>query len=163
MDQAPREISFSGCRAVVWDELRAVQTHFPDGSYAPGAPEDTDAYRATCRRLGYPDDADGRWDQCREHELLHSLVSERVLFRSYSETLWRVAHRLERPEPVNTEEPVVFAFQRALRGFVASQLLLDLCGGESRFLALLDEARALVRRPDPTRPAAGVPTTGGTV
>lgn len=141
-----REIPFSGCVVRVFDDARYLETVFPDGTRVPASPEDTDAYRATARRLGYGDDT---WRQCLEHEVLHTLVAERVLFHAYSPTLWRVAHGETRAAPVNLEEPIVFAAQRALNAFVIERLLVDLCGGDERFAAFLDEARRILRSPDP--------------
>ena len=59
-------LHFGQTTVEVWpDSTRIV---FADGSTVPGAPEDTDAYRATAARYGYGDDT---LQLCKDHEVMH--------------------------------------------------------------------------------------------
>lgn len=137
----PRTIRFSRCWVLVWDDLHSLQTHFPDKSYVAAAPEDTPAYRATTRLLGYTDP----WEMCIGHELMHSFLAEKQDY-PYSPTLWRAAHGGTRLMPVNAEEQVVCAVQRRLNGLVVREIdLYPLTRWGWNLDDLLDEARLLLR------------------
>jgi hypothetical protein len=78
-----------GSCAFVWSDAGpgAGVTFFPDGRMLAACPQDTDQYRQTTRDLGYPDDAAGRAQMCREHEQLHSLQAAQEGKR-FSDTLY---------------------------------------------------------------------------
>jgi hypothetical protein len=88
-----------------------VWTEFTDGSGYGGVPDPGLDYLQLAQRLGYPDAI----RYCREHDFLHSALSEMVSGRP-SPILWALAH--EEPAPPETvyEEALVQMFQASLRG-----------------------------------------------
>jgi hypothetical protein len=57
----------------VHPETHVCETRWADGKILVAAPEDTDAYRATARRLGYGADT---WALCWSHEALHTILAQ---------------------------------------------------------------------------------------
>lgn len=101
------------CTVRIFEETHYLETVFPDGSKVPAAPQESDAYRETARVHGYGDDT---WRLCREHELAHTVLLQKLGFR-YSPTLWAVAHGHhdsipESPGEMEAEETMVLAYQR---------------------------------------------------
>lgn len=47
--------------------------YLPSGATVPGAPEDTDGYRATAHRYGYGEDT---LQLCKDHEVMHVALSD---------------------------------------------------------------------------------------
>lgn len=91
-----------------------VETVFPDGTKAPAAPEDNDAYRVTTARLGYTDP----WQQCLEHEIFHTWVAQKMGYE-HSTILWNVAHGGGKkwPEGGMQEEGYVTGWQKFMRTY----------------------------------------------
>lgn len=94
------------------NDYRILVTVFPDGSFLDAIPHSTPSYKLTARELGYPDDLEGCWEMCRDHELGHSFLAARVGL-PWSPTLYAVAHG-ETFERAAQEEAAVLAFQRLL-------------------------------------------------
>jgi hypothetical protein len=85
----------------------------PSGDVVLGEPQDTDAYRATARQLGYGDDT---LAMCRDHDPLHALLAAWLgLEVSYS--LLDGAGLLDPAdaEKAAAEEAAVLAVQRFMR------------------------------------------------
>lgn len=134
-----RTIAFAACEVRVWDDLRALQTHFPDGSYVPAAPKHDDEQAALARAHGYGADV---WALVRDHEVCHTLVGE-ALGHPHSPTLWYVAHPGS-PEPDwAAEEALVLALQAALNGAEPDVALWNAFG--EGLAPLLRRARSLLR------------------
>ncbi len=103
-----------------------TETVFADGTSVTAMPEDSDAYRAHARTLGYGDDAAAL---SREHEILHTFLAEACGFGS-SPTLWAVAHRQTGDvAPIwaqEEEEVLVLAFQAYINGDAPAPVVSDL-------------------------------------
>lgn len=82
-------------------------TTLPDGAEVVAAPQDTEAYRATARRLGYGDDTAR---MCREHDACHAWLAA-ILCLPESPTLSNVAHGRSDSALTGLEEDAVMAIQ----------------------------------------------------
>jgi hypothetical protein len=81
---------------------------FEDGLVVEGAPEDTDAYRATAQRLGYGDDT---LRMCKEHEATHIALNH--LLGLESPTMLAVRRGVDDLHDLNClEEAAVLAIQQ---------------------------------------------------
>jgi hypothetical protein len=118
-----------------------VETQFPDGTLVPAVPEDTDAYRATARSLGYGADT-ARMN--REHDPLHSWLAEK-LGLPHSPVLWAVAHGTLAQGDFGAEEALTLAFQRLLNHGTPEPALRPLEQVGHDLDQLYQEATALLR------------------
>jgi hypothetical protein len=102
-------------------------TQFPDSAKLPAAPEDTEAYRATARELGYGDDVRR---MCIEHEASHSFLAHAAGL-PFSPTLYGEAvgrHTLGTAER-HREERRVLDWQRYLNTGEVSAALAEYLAG----------------------------------
>jgi hypothetical protein len=100
---------------------------FDDGSIIPGAPEDTDAYRATALRYGYGADT---LQMCKDHELMHIALCHWLGIESPTMRLLR-SDGDDRSKSLNRlEEAAVLAVQQFARA--AGVDLVRCLAGERR-------------------------------
>lgn len=85
-----------------------TKTTLADGWVITGAPEDTDAYRATAVQYGYGTDT---LMLCKEHETVHAALSY-WLGLGESPVLRAVAHGLPATDMTRLEETAVLAIQQ---------------------------------------------------
>lgn len=85
---------------------------FSDGSTVPGAPEDTDAYRATALKHGYGDDT---LRLCQEHEVMHIALCHWLGIDSPTMTLLRNGDDENLHQLNGLEEAAVLAIQHFAR------------------------------------------------
>ena len=112
-------VNFKHCYVTIDTDNKLVSTHYADGSVAHGVPQDTDAYRATAKSLGYKDDT---WLMTVEHELFHTALAE-SRGEHHSGSLWAQAHKplgfefdptKDMPKKGREEEERLFEVQRLL-------------------------------------------------
>lgn len=83
---------------------------FPDGAEISGAPQDTNAYRATARQHGYGDDT---LALCQEHEVLHIALTHWL--GTESATMRALRGEADMQALSDLEEAAVLAVQRFAR------------------------------------------------
>lgn len=102
------------------------ETRFADGAYVPACGNTDDESVAHAHELGYAGDT---VRMSLEHEILHTWLAVKQ-GRSYSATLWHVAHKVKPAKGlIRDEEAVVLAFQRYMRAGVWTDAL-DLLSDE---------------------------------
>jgi hypothetical protein len=91
-----------------------IETVYDDGTVSTGIPSFNSEQRARAVALGYESSNQGVWEMHKEHELLHSILSEAEGWpMSPSHYLW--AKFGESPKGmIPREESLVFLLQRAL-------------------------------------------------
>src|ERR1044071_3628818 len=106
----PIAIPFGDTLVEVYSDSTCIT--FGDGSTIPGAPEDTDAYRATALQHGYGDDT---LRLCQEHEVMHIALCHWLVIDSPTRPLLRQGDD-ERLHQLNgLEEAAVLAIQHFAR------------------------------------------------
>lgn len=89
-----------------------AESDYDVGTPVGAWPHDTHHYHVISHRCGYGDDI---LAYCREHELFHHFLADRVL-RSRSHVIWSLANELEpAPQLAIPEEALVQTFQRWVR------------------------------------------------
>jgi hypothetical protein len=91
---------FPGCRVLVDEAARYLETRFPDGTKVPAAPNTDPRSLAMADELGYGDDT---WAMSRDHEITHTWLAH-LDGTEISPVLWRLAHpQGPPPQPTPTE------------------------------------------------------------
>jgi hypothetical protein len=105
---------FPGCRVLVDERQRYVETRFPDGTKVGSTPNGDGHTMDVAADLGYGDDT---WAMSRDHEIAHTWLAY-VDGVAYSPTMWRLAHPYDDDLPdddaVAEEEQRVLDWQKAL-------------------------------------------------
>jgi hypothetical protein len=104
----PTVLRFGATTVEVYpDSTRII---FPDDAEIVGAPQDTDAYRATARQYGYGDDT---LTLCQEHEVMHIALTHWLGIESVTMRVLRGEADVQALSDL--EEAAVLAVQRFAR------------------------------------------------
>jgi len=104
-------LHFTNTRVDVFPDSTLIT--LADGTTVPGAPEDTDDYRATAARLGYGDDT---LKLCQEHEVTHIALCDWLGIDSPTMILLHAPEPDDRLRRLNQlEEAAVLAIQHFAR------------------------------------------------
>lgn len=102
----------NGVRYYVSDERYSVLTSFEDGASCHGVATFDQEQHDRARALGYGEGEEAVWEMHREHDLLHTIVSQAQGW-PWSPTLWAAAHGVTLPPGIiPQEERLVFLAQR---------------------------------------------------